>query len=94
MTAFRWICLNRFLGKKERAEGALNADLKIAGTAQSPRILGQLALERLRLNTQWAPLVVTEGRLAMNFSGTRSDLNGAIQTEKGSLTLGGQRRLA
>ncbi|GKX56649.1 translocation/assembly module TamB [Leminorella grimontii] len=81
--------LKPVLGKKERAEGALNADLKIAGTAQSPRILGQLALERLRLNTQWAPLVVTEGRLAMNFSGTRSDLNGAIQTEKGSLTLGG-----
>lgn len=81
--------LQPVLQKKEQAEGMLNADLKLAGTAQSPRILGRLALDRLRLNTQWTPVVVKEGQLVMNFNGTSSDLNGTIQTEKGSLALGG-----
>ncbi|GKX63219.1 translocation/assembly module TamB [Pragia fontium] len=73
----------------EKADGMLNANLRLGGNAQSPRITGSLALEKLQLNTQWVPLVVKDSRLALNFNGTSSELNGLIQTEKGSLTLGG-----
>lgn len=87
--SFSLALLKPVLVGSERAEGLLNANLRLSGNAQSPRISGPLTLEKLQLNTQWVPLVVKDSRLAINFNGTSSDLSGLIQTEKGSLTLGG-----
>ncbi|PHI28955.1 autotransporter assembly complex protein TamB [Budvicia aquatica] len=78
------------LNESESAEGALNANLRLAGTAQNPRILGHLALDKLHINSQWIPLTIKQGNLALNFNGTSSDLTGQIQTEKGSLNLSGK----
>ncbi len=87
--AFSLALLKPVLLSSEKADGVLNANLSLSGNAQNPRISGPLVLEQLKLNTQMVPLTVKDGRIALNFSGTSSELTGLIQTEKGSLNLGG-----
>ncbi|MDR0807272.1 MAG: translocation/assembly module TamB [Enterobacteriaceae bacterium] len=81
--------LKPILVSSETADGMLNADLRLGGNIKNPRITGPLTLDKLQLNTQWIPLIVKAGQLAVNFNGTGSELTGLIQTDKGSLTLGG-----
>ncbi|WP_159567344.1 autotransporter assembly complex protein TamB [Budvicia diplopodorum] len=86
---FSLALIKPILVKGEIAEGSLNANLRLGGNIQSPRILGSLSLDKLRLNSQWVPLTIKQGNLALNFNGTSSNLTGQIQTENGALNLGG-----
>lgn len=77
------------LVSNEKAKGSLDADLRIAGTAQAPEIFGRLALSKLDLDASWLPFDVKEGHLGVNFAGMSSTLDGLIKTSNGQLNLTG-----
>ncbi|MFJ5360910.1 translocation/assembly module TamB domain-containing protein [Pectobacterium sp. CHL-2024] len=81
--------LNPALSKGEKAAGILNANLRLAGDAARPQIFGQMVLERLDIDGNWMPVDLTNGRLAVNFSGMSSTLQGFLKTDNGQLNLGG-----
>ncbi|QHQ18641.1 translocation and assembly module TamB [Pectobacterium parmentieri] len=81
--------LNPALSKGEKAAGMLNANLRLAGDATRPQIFGQMVLERLDIDGNWMPIDLTNGRLAVNFSGMSSTLQGFLKTNNGQLNLGG-----
>ncbi|URG53463.1 translocation/assembly module TamB [Pectobacterium quasiaquaticum] len=81
--------LNPALSKGEKAAGILNANLRLAGNAARPQLFGQMVLERVDIDGNWMPVDLTNGRLAVNFSGMSSTLQGFLKTDNGQLNLGG-----
>ncbi|AOR62247.1 autotransporter assembly complex protein TamB [Pectobacterium wasabiae] len=81
--------LNPALSKGEKAAGMLNANLRLAGDVARPQLFGQMVLERLDIDGNWMPIDLTNGRLAVNFSGMSSTLQGFLKTDNGQLNLGG-----
>ncbi|WP_409308237.1 translocation/assembly module TamB domain-containing protein [Pectobacterium sp. B1J-3] len=81
--------LKPILRKGEKAEGTLNANLRLAGNAERPQVFGQMALERLDVDGSWMPIDLTTGRLALSFNGMSSTLQGFLKTDNGQLNLGG-----
>lgn len=81
--------LNPILTQGEKAAGMLNARLQLAGSAQKPLVFGHLALDKVGIVGHWMPFDMTEGRLAVNFNGMTSTLEGLIATTHGQLTLAG-----
>ncbi|SFN34726.1 autotransporter assembly complex protein TamB [Xenorhabdus japonica] len=77
------------LGKGEKAEGGLNANLRIGGNAKNPLLFGLLKTDDLKVSSHWLPFDITQGQLAVQFSGASSNLNGMIKTPKGQLNLNG-----
>lgn len=88
--SFSLALIKPILTGSETAEGSLNANLRLAGNIKNPKILGNVDLDNLHLNSQWVPLTIKQGHLALNFNGTNSNLVGLIQTEKGALNLNGE----
>ncbi|EHD20271.1 MULTISPECIES: autotransporter assembly complex protein TamB [Brenneria] len=81
--------LNPVLQQGEKVTGILNANLRLAGDAQRPQIFGRMVLERLDVDGSWMPIDLTNGRLAVSFSGMSSTLQGFLKTDNGQLNLGG-----
>lgn len=81
--------LNPVLMKGEKAQGMLNAGLRLGGNAQSPQVFGRLALERVDVDGQFMPFNITDGNLALEFNGMSSVLQGVIKTSQGQLNLAG-----
>lgn len=81
--------INPILSDGEKAAGILNANLRLAGNAKSPLVYGRLALDKVDIDGSWMPFDITEGRLAMNFDGMTSTLEGLIRTSQGQLNLSG-----
>ncbi|OTA17880.1 translocation and assembly module TamB [Xenorhabdus vietnamensis] len=77
------------LGKGEKAEGGLNANLRIGGNAKNPLLFGLFKADDLKMSSHWLPFDITQGQLAVQFAGTNSNLNGMINTPKGQLNLNG-----
>ncbi|WP_445495357.1 autotransporter assembly complex protein TamB [Photorhabdus sp. SF281] len=77
------------LGKGDKAEGHLNANLRLGGNAKNPLLFGRLNLSALQASGHWIPFDITQGQLGVNFDGIRSDLEGVIKTPKGQLNLNG-----
>ncbi|MBI6549299.1 autotransporter assembly complex protein TamB [Xenorhabdus lircayensis] len=77
------------LGKGEKAEGGLNANLRLGGNAKNPLLFGLLKADDLQMSSHWLPFDISQGQLAVHFDGVRSDLNGMIKTPKGQLNLNG-----
>ncbi|MBD1226711.1 autotransporter assembly complex protein TamB [Xenorhabdus griffiniae] len=77
------------LGKGEKAEGGLSANLRIGGNARDPLLFGQLNADALQLSSHWLPFDITQGQLAVHFAGASSDMHGMIRTPKGQLNLNG-----
>ncbi|ERT14955.1 autotransporter assembly complex protein TamB [Photorhabdus temperata] len=77
------------LGKGDKAEGHLNANLRLGGNAKNPLLFGRLSLSALQASGHWIPFDITQGQLGVNFDGIRSDLDGVIKTPKGQLNLNG-----
>ncbi|NHB94933.1 autotransporter assembly complex protein TamB [Photorhabdus stackebrandtii] len=77
------------LGKGDKAEGHLNANLRLGGNAKNPLLFGRLGLSALQASGHWIPFDITQGQLGVNFDGIRSDLEGVIETPKGQLNLNG-----
>ncbi|MDE9481386.1 translocation/assembly module TamB [Xenorhabdus bovienii] len=77
------------LGKDEKAEGGLNANLRLGGNVKNPLLFGQLKTDDLQIVSHWLPFDITQGQLAIYFDGVRSGLEGVIKTPKGQLNLNG-----
>lgn len=73
----------------ESVDGNINAKLTMAGRATAPMLHGQLTLNDLRAKSVSMPFDIKDGRLAMNFHGARSTLDGVIQTTESDLYLEG-----
>lgn len=81
--------INPVLMKGEKAQGMLNAGLRLGGNAQSPQVFGRLALEKVDVDGQFMPFDITDGNLALEFSGMSSVLQGIIRTSRGQINLAG-----
>jgi translocation and assembly module TamB len=81
--------LQPILTQGEKASGMLNANLQLGGNAQKPLVFGRLALDKANITGHWMPFDMTEGRLAVNFNGMTSTLDGLIATNHGQLKLSG-----
>ncbi|MEQ2024190.1 translocation/assembly module TamB domain-containing protein [Xenorhabdus szentirmaii] len=77
------------LSKGEKAQGELNAALRLGGNAKNPLLFGRMATDNLQMISHWLPFDISQGQLAINFNGVNSDLNGLIKTPKGQLNLTG-----
>jgi len=80
---------NPALMQGEKVKGMLNSNLRLGGSLQQPQIFGQLGLRDVGVDASFMPVDLTSANLNMVFNGMRSTLNGAIQTAKGNLSLGG-----
>ncbi|BFO07858.1 hypothetical protein GGER_03680 [Serratia rubidaea] len=67
----------------------LNANLRLGGNAQKPLVYGRLALDKVDIDGSWMPFDMTDGRLAIDFNGMNSTLDGLITTTRGQLNLTG-----
>ncbi|MCX2957606.1 MAG: translocation/assembly module TamB domain-containing protein, partial [Serratia symbiotica] len=54
-----------------------------------PRVFGRLTLDKVNVQGHWMPFDMIDGRLAMNFNGMTSTLEGLISTTRGQLNLTG-----
>ncbi|TCV99020.1 autotransporter assembly complex protein TamB [Biostraticola tofi] len=81
--------INPILSRGESANGQLNANLRIGGNSRQPLIFGQLGLEKVIIKGNWMPFAMQSSRLALDFSGTRSVLQGLVQTTRGQINLAG-----
>lgn len=81
--------LKPMLTQGEKASGMLNASLQLGGSAQRPLVFGRLALDKAVITGHWMPFDMTEGRLAVNFNGMTSTLEGLLSTTHGQLNLVG-----
>ncbi|EKS7766846.1 autotransporter assembly complex protein TamB [Edwardsiella piscicida] len=81
--------LNPALMKGEKAQGMLNASLRLGGTTLHPQLYGRLALDGVDIDGQFMPFDVTDANLAINFDGMSSVLQGVIKTSQGQLNLSG-----
>ncbi|KFK92576.1 MULTISPECIES: translocation/assembly module TamB domain-containing protein [unclassified Serratia (in: enterobacteria)] len=81
--------LKPLLTQGEKASGMLNANLQLSGSAQRPLVFGRLALDKAMITGHWMPFDMTEGRLAVNFNGMTSTLEGLLSTTHGQLNLAG-----
>ncbi|PHM44507.1 translocation and assembly module TamB [Xenorhabdus mauleonii] len=89
MQDFSLNLINPILGKGEKAEGGINANLRLGGNAKNPLLFGLLKADNLQMISHWLPFDISQGQLAVHFDGTRSDLSGMIKTPKGQLNLRG-----
>ncbi|AWK44080.1 translocation and assembly module TamB [Photorhabdus laumondii subsp. laumondii] len=77
------------LGKGDKAEGHLNANLRLGGNVRNPLLFGRLDLSALQASGHWIPFDIVQGQMGVNFDGIRSVLDGVIKTPKGQLNLNG-----
>ena len=77
------------LGQKEVANGNLNANLRLSGSANNPLMNGSLSLSNLEVKSAMIPFDIKSGRLGITFNGTSSVMNGQINTPEGYLNIDG-----
>ena len=86
---FSLAMINPIFAKGEKADGKLNANLRLAGNAQNPLLFGQLQLNSLDVDGNFMPFDMLPSQLAVNFNGTHSTLQGLIRTQQGQISLNG-----
>jgi translocation and assembly module TamB len=86
---FSLAMINPIFSRGEKATGNLNANLRLGGNLQSPQLFGQLQLSGLDIDGNFMPFDMQPSRVAMNFNGTRSTLDGVIATQQGQISLSG-----
>ncbi|EKT61143.1 autotransporter assembly complex protein TamB [Providencia burhodogranariea] len=77
------------LGDKEVANGNLNANLKLGGTANNPLLNGNLGISGLEIKSSLIPFDIKSGQLGIVFNGTSSVMSGQINTPEGYLNING-----
>ncbi|HGO5822373.1 TPA: translocation/assembly module TamB domain-containing protein [Mannheimia haemolytica] len=77
------------LERGDSVDGNVNARLRVAGTATSPLLHGNLNISELKARSVSMPFDITGGNLAMNFHGATSTLTGRLQTKQSELRLEG-----
>lgn len=86
---FSLAMINAIFSRGEKAEGMLNANLRLAGNAQSPQLFGQMKLDGLDMEGNFMPFEMQPSQVAMNFNGMSSSLQGVVRTAQGQINLSG-----
>ncbi|KZR03151.1 translocation and assembly module TamB [Klebsiella aerogenes] len=86
---FSLAMINPIFARGEKAEGKLNARLRLGGNLQSPQLFGQMQLSGVDIDGNFMPFDMQPSQLAMNFNGTRSTLQGTVNTKQGQIALSG-----
>ncbi|KGB02173.1 hypothetical protein DR73_3558 [Enterobacteriaceae bacterium ATCC 29904] len=81
--------VNTIFSRGEKAAGMLNANLRLAGNAQSPQLFGQMQLNGVDIDGNFMPFDMQPSQLAMNFNGMSSTLAGVVRTQQGQINLSG-----
>ncbi|WP_343530048.1 autotransporter assembly complex protein TamB [Yokenella regensburgei] len=86
---FSLAMINPIFSRGEKAEGRLNANLRLGGDVQSPQLFGQMQLSGVDVDGNFMPFDMQPSQIVMNFLGTRSTLQGTVNTKKGQIALSG-----
>lgn len=79
-----------YLSRGERAEGAVNADLKFGGTLAAPELYGRLGIENVVVNADFIPLDMEPSSIFVDFNGRSSTLSGEVRTKTERVALSGE----
>ncbi|WP_052282443.1 autotransporter assembly complex protein TamB [Kluyvera genomosp. 1] len=86
---FSLAMVNPVFSRGEKADGKLNANLRLGGDLQSPLMFGQLQLSGLDIDGNFMPFDMQPSQVTMNFNGASSTLQGEIRTQQGQISLNG-----
>ncbi len=86
---FSLAMVNAIFSRGEQAAGNLNADLRLAGNAERPQLLGNLRLTGLDIDANFMPFDMQPSELALTFNGMSSQLQGVVRTARGQINLSG-----
>ncbi len=86
---FSLAMVNAIFSRGEQAAGNLNADLRLAGNAERPQLLGNLKLTGLDIDANFMPFDMQPSELALTFNGMSSQLQGVVRTARGQINLSG-----
>ena len=86
---FSLAMINPIFSRGEKAEGKLNANLRLGGNAQSPLLFGQMQLNGIDVDGNFMPFDMQPSQITMNFNGASSTLLGDIRTQQGQISLNG-----
>lgn len=78
-----------FLSRGERAEGAVNARLRAAGTLSRPELYGRAGAENVVVDADFIPIEMEPSNVEIEFNGRTSTLSGEIRTKTESVILSG-----
>ena len=86
---FSLAMINPIFSRGEKAEGKLNANLRLGGNALSPLLFGQMQLNGIDVDGNFMPFDMQPSQITMNFNGATSTLLGDIRTQQGQINLNG-----
>ncbi|MBS0849190.1 translocation/assembly module TamB domain-containing protein [Citrobacter sp. JGM124] len=82
--------INAIFTRGEKAQGILNADLRLGGNLQQPQLFGQLQLNSLNIAGNFMPFEMQPSQVAVQFNGMSSLLQGTLRTRQGQIVLNGE----
>lgn len=80
---------NAIFSKGEKADGTLNANLRLGGNLERPQMFGQMQLNGVNVEGNFMPFDMQPSQIAMNFNGMNSTLQGVVRTKQGQIVLSG-----
>ncbi|MFP5597689.1 autotransporter assembly complex protein TamB [Kluyvera sp. 142486] len=86
---FSLAMINPIFSRGEKADGKLNANLRLGGNVQSPLLYGQMQLNGVDVDGNFMPFDMQPSQITMNFNGASSTLLGDIRTQQGQISLNG-----
>ncbi|VDZ85094.1 autotransporter assembly complex protein TamB [Kluyvera intermedia] len=86
---FSLAMINPVFSRGEKADGKVNANLRLGGDVQSPLMFGQLQLNGIDVDGNFMPFDMQPSQITMNFNGASSTLQGEIRTQQGQISLNG-----
>lgn len=82
--------INAIFTRGEKAQGILNADLRLGGNLQQPQLFGQLQVNSLNIAGNFMPFEMQPSQVAVQFNGMSSLLQGTLRTRQGQIVLNGE----
>lgn len=86
---FSLAMVNAIFERGEKAAGQLNANLRLAGSAEHPQLFGQMQLTGLDLDANFMPFNMEPSQITVAFNGMSSRLQGQVVTQRGYINLSG-----
>lgn len=81
--------INALLSSDQKADGQLDASLRLAGNLQQPQLLGTFTASDIKFAGNIIPFDMQPSQLAIVFNGMESSLEGVLHTRKGQINLQG-----
>ena len=81
--------INAIFTRGEKAQGIVNADLRLGGNLQQPQLIGKLQLNNLNIAGNFMPFEMQPSQVVVQFNGMSSLLQGTLRTRQGQIILDG-----